>query len=140
MKVFLKVINIHLYTIQKETNQEISYHMVPNVISHQRITKHMATHVISHKLICESQCTMTKWNPIIKLTLLNNYLNNCVITSSYTSSYRVSILLSTCLYLCCVPWYPIWLYLLVILWVPMVLISIKNKRLVVEWLYLFLQV
>jgi hypothetical protein len=51
MKVFLKVINIHLYTIQKETNQEISYHMVPNVISHQRITKHMATHVITHKII-----------------------------------------------------------------------------------------
>jgi hypothetical protein len=35
-----------------------------------------------------SQCTMTKlWNPTIQLTPLNNYLSNCVITSSYTSSY-----------------------------------------------------
>jgi len=32
---------------------------------------------------------MTKlWNPITQLTPLDNYLSNCVITSSYTSSYR----------------------------------------------------
>jgi hypothetical protein len=31
---------------------------------------------------------MTKlWNPTTQLTPLNNYLNNCVITSSYTLSY-----------------------------------------------------
>jgi hypothetical protein len=28
------------------------------------------------------------WNPITKLTPLNNYLSNCVITSSYTLSYK----------------------------------------------------
>jgi hypothetical protein len=37
MKVCFKIINTHLYTIQKETNQKISYHMVPNVISHKII-------------------------------------------------------------------------------------------------------
>jgi hypothetical protein len=48
---------------------------------------------ISHGAHDISQCTMTKlWNPIIQLTPLNNYLNNCVITSSYTSkcSYIVT--------------------------------------------------
>jgi hypothetical protein len=37
MKVCFKVTNTHLYTIQKETNQEISYHMAPHVISHKII-------------------------------------------------------------------------------------------------------
>jgi len=44
---------------------------------------------ISHGAHDISQCTMTKlWNPTTQLTPLNNYLSNCVITSSYTSSYR----------------------------------------------------
>jgi hypothetical protein len=37
MKVFFKVTNTHIYIIQKETNQEISYHMVPHVIPHKII-------------------------------------------------------------------------------------------------------
>jgi hypothetical protein len=75
--------------IKKETK-----HMATHVITHKIIkkeTKHMATHVITHKITCESQCTMTKWNPIIKLTPLNNYLSNCVITSSYTSNYMNTV-------------------------------------------------
>jgi hypothetical protein len=58
--------------------------MVPHVIP-QLITRkyNHIVHMIS-TLICESQCTMTKlWNPTTQLTPLNNYLNNCVITSSY---------------------------------------------------------
>ncbi len=51
VKVFLKVANTHLYIIQKEINQEISYHMIPNVISHQKIIKHMGTHVITPRII-----------------------------------------------------------------------------------------
>jgi hypothetical protein len=40
--------------------------------------------IISHGAHDISQCTMTKlWNPTIQLTPLNNYLSNCVITSSY---------------------------------------------------------
>jgi hypothetical protein len=40
---------------------------------------------ISHGI---NQCIMTKlWKPTTQLTPLNNYLNNCVITSNYTSSY-----------------------------------------------------
>ncbi len=39
-----------------------------------------------------SQCTMIKlWNPTIQLTPWNNYLSNCVITSSYTSNYKTII-------------------------------------------------
>jgi hypothetical protein len=37
VEVFLKVTNTHLYTTKKETSQEISYHMVPYVISHKII-------------------------------------------------------------------------------------------------------
>jgi hypothetical protein len=39
MKEFPKVTNIFLYTIQKETKQEITYHIVPHVISHKIIKR-----------------------------------------------------------------------------------------------------
>jgi len=57
-------------------------HMVPmwfpcdSTINHKEILSHGAHDI--------SQCTMTKlWNPTTQLTPLNNYISNCVITSSY---------------------------------------------------------
>ncbi len=57
---------------QKETKSQGS--PCDSIINHKEIISH-GTHDIN-------QCTMTT-----QLTPLNNYLNNCVITSSYTPSY-----------------------------------------------------
>jgi hypothetical protein len=54
--------------------------MVPQIIKKKQNHKE----IISHGAHDISQCTMTKlWNPTIQLTPLNNYLSNCVVTSSY---------------------------------------------------------
>jgi hypothetical protein len=69
---------------QKETKSQgniITWCTCDSTINHKETISHGAHdfHI--------SQCTMTKlWNPITQLTPLNNYLSNCVITSSYTST------------------------------------------------------
>jgi len=80
---------------QKETKSHGS--PCDSIINHKETISHGSPcdSIINHKETIShgahdiSQCIMTKlWNPTTQLTPLNNYLSNCVITSSYTSSYN----------------------------------------------------